>query len=85
MVVQLKPELELLIRQDVARGPYESLDEFVQRAVELLHEHEAWLSENQPEIDAKIRVGFAQAERGELVDPEEAKALLRKRRERSRA
>jgi Arc/MetJ-type ribon-helix-helix transcriptional regulator len=81
MRVQLKPELESLVRADVARGPYQSVDEFIERAVELLHEHEEWLSKNQVEIGSMIDVGFAQAERGELLDPEQALVLLRKRRE----
>jgi putative addiction module CopG family antidote len=85
MTVQLKPELESLVRADVARGPYQSVDEFVERAVELLHEHEEWLSKNQVEISKQIDDGFAQAERGELLDPDEALVLLRtSREERSR-
>jgi hypothetical protein len=31
MTIHLKPELEALIQRDVERGPYQSVDEFVER------------------------------------------------------
>jgi Arc/MetJ-type ribon-helix-helix transcriptional regulator len=30
MEIRLRPELEELIKQDVQRGPYETVDEFVE-------------------------------------------------------
>ena len=55
MTIGLKPETEALIQQDLERaGAYESPSEFVEHAVALLHEHEAWLSENRSEIAKKI-------------------------------
>lgn len=44
MEIRLRPELEKLIEEDVQRGPYQNVDEFVERAVSLLHEQEAWLA-----------------------------------------
>lgn len=41
MEIRLRPEVEALIRQDVERGPYQTIDEFVERAVALLHQQEA--------------------------------------------
>jgi antitoxin ParD1/3/4 len=79
MTIHLKPELEALIEQDVERGPYQSVDEFVAQAVQMLHEHEQWLADNRADIAAKIEHGFGQAERGELVDGEEAFLQLRQR------
>lgn len=40
MTIHLKPELERLTQQDVERGPYETADEFVERAVQMPHEQE---------------------------------------------
>jgi Arc/MetJ-type ribon-helix-helix transcriptional regulator len=40
MTIRSKPELEALIQEDVERGPYQSVDEFVAQAVQMLHEHE---------------------------------------------
>ena len=79
MTIHLKPELEALIQKDVERGPYQSADEFVAQAVQMLHEHEQWLADNRAGIAAKIECGFAQAERGELVDGDQAFRQLRQR------
>jgi putative addiction module CopG family antidote len=40
MTVRLKPELDAMIQDDLERGQYQSVDEFVERAVQMLHEHE---------------------------------------------
>lgn len=84
MAIHLKPEMEALIQRDVERGPYQSADEFVAMAVQMLHEHEQWLYDNRTGIAAKIEHGFAEAERGELVDGEEAFRRLRERHDRHR-
>ena len=76
MEIRLRPELENLIKQDVERGPYENVDEFVERAVSMLHEQEVWLAQNRSEISRKIDEGYAAAERGELLDPTEVRAKL---------
>ncbi len=80
MPIHLRPELEKLIEQDVQRGPYQTVDEFVERAVSLLHEHEAWLAEYRSEIGAKIGEGYAAAQRGELLDPDQVRQSLDKKK-----
>jgi len=81
MTIHLKPELEALIQEDVERGLYQSADEFIAQAVRLLHEHEQWLADNRADIAAKIEHGYAQAERGELLEPAEVRARLNKRKQ----
>ena len=76
MDIQLRPELEEQIRQDVQRGPYQTVDEFIERAVRLLHEQEAWLSSHSDEIANKIEEGCLAAERGELIGDEDVKARM---------
>lgn len=76
MTIHLRPELEELIRQDVQRGAYETIDDFVEQAVSLLHEQEAWMAEHKAEIAAKIEAGYAAAQRGELIDSDQARSLL---------
>jgi putative addiction module CopG family antidote len=76
MTIHLKPELEALIQQDVKRGPYQSVDEFVQQAVQMLHEQEQWLAENRSEIACKIEAGYASAERGDMLDAEQVRARI---------
>ena len=80
MTIRLKPELEALIQQDVERGPYRSADEFVEQAIQMLHEQEQWLADNQAEISAKIEEGYASAERGDLLDPEQVRAQTNDRK-----
>ena len=84
MTIRLSPELEALVEKDVARGPYQSADEFVAHAVQLLHEHEQWLADNRPDVTAKLEHGFAQAESGELLDEDEAFQQLHRRHEQHR-
>jgi putative addiction module CopG family antidote len=74
MNIRLRPELEELIKQDVQRGAYQTVDEFVEHAVSMLHEQEAWLAANRSEIRAKIAEGHAEAQRGELIAADEVLA-----------
>ena len=76
MDIRLKPELEEKIREDVERGPYRSVDEFVEKAVSLLHEEEEWLARHRSEIRTKIEEGYAEAQRGELLDPDQVRSRL---------
>ncbi len=78
MEIHLRPELEKLIQRDVERGPYQSVDEFVDHAVSLLHEREAWLAENRDEIASRISEGYAAAQRGDLIDAEDVRSRLDK-------
>lgn len=76
MKIHLRPELEQLILRDVQRGPYQSVDEFVEHAVSLLHEQEAWLAEHGSEIREKIEQGYAAAQRGELIDADQVRGRV---------
>ena len=80
MNIRLRPELEEMIRQDVQRGPYQTVDEFVEHAVSLLHEQEAWLAEHGSEIRAKIEQGYAAAQRGKLINSDQLRAKLDERK-----
>ena len=80
MTIRLKPELEALIQKDVERGPYRSADEFVEQAVQMLHEQEQWLADNHADIAAKIEEGYASAERGTLLDSAQVRAQIDERK-----
>lgn len=80
MTIQLKPELEALIRQDVLRGSYQSIDEFVERAVSQLHAQEEWLAAHRDEIRSKIEEGWQSAERGELSNEQDVQARMTARK-----
>jgi antitoxin ParD1/3/4 len=80
MKIRLRPELEELIKRDVQRGPYQTVDEFVEHAVSLLHEQEAWLAEHGSEIREKIEQGYAAAQRGELMDSDQVRSRLEEKK-----
>jgi antitoxin ParD1/3/4 len=80
MTIHLKPELERLIQKGVERGPYKTADEFVERAVQMLHDQEEWLSVNRAEISAKIEEGYAAAQRGELIDGDQVRSQMEEKK-----
>lgn len=72
MPITLQPEHERLIAEALRSGAYQSSEEVIQRALELLHGRDAWLAENR----AKIDEGYAAAQRGELLDPAQVRAEM---------
>jgi putative addiction module CopG family antidote len=80
MDIHLRPELEEQIRQDIQRGPYQTVDEFVERAVSLLHEQETWFASNRDEIAGKIEEGWNSAAQGELASDKEVQAHMQERK-----
>jgi Arc/MetJ-type ribon-helix-helix transcriptional regulator len=76
MEIHIRPEIEALIREDVERGPYDTVDEFVERAVAMLHEQETWLATHRTEIEQQIAAGYAAAQRGELIEEDEVHSRL---------
>lgn len=80
MNIRLRPELEEVIKQDVERGAYQSVDEFLEHAVSMLPEQETWLAEHSDEISAKIEQGYAAARRGELIDGDRVRSTLEEKK-----
>jgi putative addiction module CopG family antidote len=80
MEIRLRPELADLVKQDVERGAYASINEYVEQAVSMLHEQEAWLAANRFDIRSKIEAGYASAQRGELLEPDEVRQELANRK-----
>ncbi len=83
MSIELKPEHQQTIDLAVRSGAYHNPDEVLDQAFEIIREQlraEDWLTEQREAVAAKIALGFAQAERGELMDGEAALEMLRQRR-----
>ena len=80
MQIRLRPELEAVIKQDVQRGAYQTVDEYIEHAVSMLHAQESWLAAHKTEIESQIDEGYAAAQRGELLQPEEVRARLSERK-----
>jgi predicted transcriptional regulator len=78
MPVHIKPELEAIIAEDLKSGIDAPAEEYIERAIQLLHEERLGPIENRDAIEAQIEEGWAAAERGELIDGDEAIKILRK-------
>jgi Arc/MetJ-type ribon-helix-helix transcriptional regulator len=71
MTVHIKPELEAIVMADLKDGGFESAEEYIENAIQMLHEERLGPIENRDEIAAQIEEGWAEVERGELIDPED--------------
>jgi Arc/MetJ-type ribon-helix-helix transcriptional regulator len=83
MSIDLKPEQQRVIDLAVRSGAYRNPGEVLDRAFEIIREQldlENWMLEQGEAIAAHIETGFAQAERGELIDGDAAIEILRQRR-----
>lgn len=80
MTFHLRPELEELIKQDIQRGAYQSVDEYLERAISMLHEQETWLVEHRSEISARVDAGYAAAQRGDLIDSDQVQLTLEEKK-----
>ena len=72
MTITLTREHEEVIADALRSGAYQSADEVIARALEILRDQEIWLAQNR----AKIEEGHAAAQRGELIDGDEVRADL---------
>lgn len=81
MPIELKPETEALILQDLQRGVYQNAADFVEHAVAMLHEQEEWLSGNRSQIAAAIEKGYASAQHSDLIDEEQVRVRMAARKQ----
>ncbi|HMC60469.1 MAG TPA: hypothetical protein VKJ01_14865 [Candidatus Solibacter sp.] len=83
MPIDLKPEQQRVIDLAIRSGAYRNPDEVLDQAFEIIREQlqlEDWMIEQREAVAAHIETGFAQAERGELIDGNAAVEMLRQRR-----
>jgi len=83
VTIDLKPEQQRLLDLAVQSGAYQSPGEVLDQAFAIIREQldrEDWMLEQREPIAAHIAKGFAQAERGELIDGDAAIAALRRQR-----
>jgi hypothetical protein len=76
MTITLRPDQEHLLLDIMRTGSYENAEEAIGSALEILHSQSEWLSENGSLVDAKIREGVAQLDRGEGIPESELAAYL---------
>ena len=80
MTIQLRPELEEVVKQDVQRGSYQSIDEYIERALQMLHEEEDLLAHETAAISEQIASGLAQLDRGEGIPGDVSRARMQGRK-----
>jgi hypothetical protein len=83
MTFDLNPEQQRVLDLAVRSGAYQNPGEVLDRAFEIIREQldlEDWMLGQREEVTAHIAAGFAQAERGELMDGDAAVEILRRRR-----
>jgi putative addiction module CopG family antidote len=81
MNITLRPEHEKAIAQAIESGAYQSPEEVIARALDVLRDEEDWLRNNRSEIAGKIEQAFAQFERGEFFTSDESRADMEKRKD----
>jgi hypothetical protein len=80
MTITVRPEHEQLIAQAIQSGAYQTPEEVIGRALELLRSEAEFFSEDKQAIEEKIERAFAQFERGEFFTAEQARADMERRK-----
>lgn len=76
--MSIPDDLRSFVREELARGRYRSLEEILAEGLRVLRDREAFIDKHRDELRSQIAAGVAQAERGELVDGEEAMEQIRR-------
>ncbi len=61
MAIDVAPEIELLLKEKLSQGEYQSIDELLQAALDALETKQA----RKEELRAKLQVGLEQLENGQ--------------------
>lgn len=73
MQLNVPPDLETLINKRLSSGGYGSVEDVLRRALEAQDEQENGIGEERRALSAHIEEGYLQAERGELIDGDQAR------------
>jgi Arc/MetJ-type ribon-helix-helix transcriptional regulator len=65
--------LKPLINKRLSTGSYTNAEDVLRRALEAQDAEESWTDEERRALSAHIEEGYLQAERGELIDGEQAR------------
>ncbi len=80
MIIEIKPEDLALIEKRLQSGVFQNIDEVIHDALASQEAEEAWLYENQGNINEKIARGLDQLAAGQGVSGEAAHAHLQERK-----
>jgi Arc/MetJ-type ribon-helix-helix transcriptional regulator len=84
MQLNVPPDLETLINKRLASGGYASAEDVLRSALDAQDAEENWTDEERSALAAHIERGYLQAERGELIEGEEAGRQIRAMKDRWR-
>lgn len=76
MQLTVPPDLETLINKRLSSGGYANAEDVLRRALESQDAEESWTDEERRALSAHIEEGYLQAERGELIDGEQARSEI---------
>jgi antitoxin ParD1/3/4 len=82
MQLNVPPDLEVLINKRLSSGAYASPEEVLRRALEAQDAEESWTDDERRAFASHIEAGYQQAERGELIDGDQARRDIQKMKER---
>jgi Arc/MetJ-type ribon-helix-helix transcriptional regulator len=80
VTITIRPEHEHLIVEAIENGSYQSPEDLIAHALEVLRSEDEWLDENKTAICAKIERAFGQFERGEFFSAGQSRAEMEKRK-----
>jgi predicted transcriptional regulator len=79
MTIEIRdPSLEARIQKQLQATGSRNVEEVLLRLLDTQEEQDRWLLENREEINAKIRRGIAQLDRGEWIPEDQLDAYLAK-------
>jgi Arc/MetJ-type ribon-helix-helix transcriptional regulator len=73
MQLNVPSDLEALINKRLLSGGYANVEDVLRRALEAQDAEESWTDEERRALSAHIEESYQQAERGELIDGENAR------------
>src|ERR1700689_3637673 len=73
MQLNVPPDLETLINKRLSSGGYAGVEDVLRRALEAQDAEESWTDEERRALSSHIEEGCLQAERGELIDGDQAR------------
>jgi len=82
MQLYVSPDIEALVQKRLATGAYANAEDVIRQALEAQDAEESWTEEERRALATHIEEGFLQAERGELIDGDEARREIRAMKER---
>lgn len=73
MQLNVPPDLETLINKRLSSGGYSNAEDVLRRALEAQDAEESWTEQERRALSAHIEQSYLQAERGELIEGDQAR------------